>query len=495
MDNIIETKDIHKYFPGVHALDGINFTLVRGEILGLVGENGAGKSTLNKVLSGVEKYDAGTYLLEGKPVFFKNASEAIAAGISVIHQELNLCDSLSVAHNICIGRYPLRLGLLVDNRESNRIAAEALAQVGLSDIPPAQKVELLSTAQKQLVEVARAISQGSKILIMDEPTSALAPNEIEILHNVMRQLQKKGVSIIYISHKLDDIFAVCNRVSIMRDGKLITTRTIDEISKEEMISLMVGRQVSELFQRNATSIGDTVLEVEGLTNEKVRNVSFYVRAGEIVCFSGLMGAGRTETMKAIFGFDGRTSGIVRVDGKTLAPNSTEKARKLGIGFISEDRKLEGIFPFFTVADNMSLVELPNLSLLRFFIPKKKVRNVVEQGIRNFRVKATGPHQIMATLSGGNQQKVLLARWLVSHDIRLLIIDEPTRGIDVGAKSEIYALLNDLANQGLAVICVSSEMQEIINICDRVYVMKNGTITGELLREEVTQTRLMEYAIL
>ena len=200
-------------------------------------------------------------------------------------------------------------------------------------------------------------------------------------------------------------------------------------------------------------------------------------------------------MKAIFGFDGRSSGIVRVDGKTLAPNSTEKARKLGIGFISEDRKLEGIFPFFTVADNMSLVELPNLSLLRFFISKKKVRNVVEQGIRNFRVKATGPHQIMATLSGGNQQKVLLARWLVSHNIRLLIIDEPTRGIDVGAKAEIYALLNDLANQGLAVICVSSEMQEIINICDRVYVMKNGTITGELFREEVTQTRLMEYAIL
>ena len=495
MDYIIEAKGIHKYFPGVHALDGVDFNLKRGEVLGLVGENGAGKSTLNKILSGVESFEEGSYLFDGKPVRFKSASEAIDAGISVIHQELNLCETLSIAQNICIGNFPIKMGVFVDRKKTNKIAQEALAQVGLTDIPPTRKVEFLSSAQKQLVEVARAISHDSRVIIMDEPTSALAPNEIKLLHDVMRRLREQGVSIIYISHKLDEIFDICDRVSIMRDGHMIDTRDIGDVTKDELIAMMVGRQVSELFNRTPSEVGDIVLEVEHLTNENVTDVSFYVRAGEIVCFSGLMGAGRTETMKSIFGFDRRASGTIRVCGKKLSANSTEKAKKMGIGFISEDRKLEGIFPFFSVSDNMDIVNLSNLSPGKFWLDRKRIRENVTQGISRFGVKTSGPKQTMGTLSGGNQQTVLLARWLMSKDIKVLIVDEPTRGIDVGAKSEIYALLNQLANEGLAVVVVSSEMQEIINVCDRVYVMKNGTINGELPRSEVTQTKLMEYAIL
>lgn len=495
MDYIIEAKGIHKYFPGVHALDGVDFNLKRGEVLGLVGENGAGKSTLNKILSGVEAFDEGSYYFDGKPVRFKSAREAINAGISVIHQELNLCETLSIAQNICIGNFPTKMGTFVDRKKTNQIAADALARVGLTDIPPTRKVEFLSSAQKQLVEVARAISHESRVIIMDEPTSALAPNEIKLLHDVMRRLREQGVSIIYISHKLDEIFGICDRVSIMRDGHMIDTRDINDVTKDELISMMVGRQVSELFNRTPCEPGEIALEVENLTNENVTDLSFYVRAGEIVCFSGLMGAGRTETMKAIFGFDRRTSGTVRICGKEIPAGSTEKAKKMGMGFISEDRKLEGIFPFFTVSDNMDIVNLENLSPGRFWVNRKKVRENVKEGISRFGVKTSGPKQIMGTLSGGNQQKVLLARWLMSQEIKVLIIDEPTRGIDVGAKSEIYALLNQLANEGLAVVVVSSEMQEIINVCDRVYVMKNGKINGEIPRKEVTQTKLMEYAIL
>lgn len=495
MGNIIEVKKINKYFPGVHALVDIDFTLQDGEILGLVGENGAGKSTLNKVLSGVEPFDSGEYCYCGESVNFKSAKEAIDNGISVIHQELNLCETMTVAENICIGNYPIHAKILLDRKTINSKAKDALKEVGITDVPPNRKVEFLSSAQKQLVEIARATSRDSKVIIMDEPTSALAPNEIKQLHGIMRDLKAKGISIIYISHKLDEIFDICDRVSIMRDGHMIDTLPITEVSRDDMIAKMVGREVDEVFHRTAKGDGEKILEVEHLCNEKVDDVSFYVRKGEIVCFSGLMGAGRTETVRALFGFDKRTSGTVKLDGELIPANSTEKSTRKGIGFVSEDRKLEGIFPLFSVSDNMSIADIANLSKGKFFVSPKRVAEAVTEGIKNFGVKTTGPKQVMATLSGGNQQKVILARWLMKKDLKLLIIDEPTRGIDVGAKSEIYALMDQLANNGLAIIMVSSEMQEIINVCDRVYVMKEGRITGELDRSEVTQTKLMEYAIL
>ena len=495
MKKIVEMHGIHKYYPGVHALDDIDFDVEYGEILGLVGENGAGKSTLNKVLSGVENFEEGTYLFEGKSVKFSTPKEAIDAGICVIHQELTLCDSISVAQNIYMGNYPVRTGGLVNARETNQRARKLLDEVGLAHVLPTFKAESLSAAEKQLVEVARALSRNCKLLIMDEPTSALAPKETEMLHSIMRKLKERGVSIIYISHKLGEIFDICDRVTIMRDGRKIATSHIQQIDRESMIAMMVGRKVSEMFNRTPSNVGNVVLEVEHLSNAKVHDVSFYVRSGEIVCFSGLMGAGRTETVKAVFGFDRRTTGTVRVDGREVPPNSTDAANKCGIGFISEDRKLEGIFPFFSVKDNMALVNLKSVSVCSFFVSARKERDLVTSGIRQFNVKTTGPDQIMATLSGGNQQKVLLARWLLNKQLKVLIVDEPTRGIDVGAKSEIYALLNMLANAGLAIVVVSSEMQEIINVCDRVYVMKEGRITGEVARADATQTKLMEYAIL
>ncbi len=495
MDYIIEAKGIHKYFPGVHALDDVDFSLIRGEILGLVGENGAGKSTLNKILSGVEQYDEGTYLFNGQQVRFRSAKEAMDTGISVIHQELNLCETMSVAQNICLGYYPKKAGFLLNTKEMNATAKKALEEVGLSDIPVTRKVEFLSSAQKQLVEVARAVSHDSRLLIMDEPTSALAPKEIEILHNVMRRLKERGISIIYISHKLDEIFAVCDRVSVMRDGKMIDTLDIKQVSQDGLIERMVGRKIEEMFQYVPRKTGEIALEVEHLSNEHVDNVSFYVREGEIVCFSGLMGAGRTETMKAVYGFDRRKNGTVKICGRTVPANSTEKAKRMGLGYISEDRKLEGIFPFFTVSDNISVVNLENMCSVGMMINERMLKEKVAEGIEEFNVKTSGPKQIMGTLSGGNQQKVLLARWLLNQKIKVLIVDEPTRGIDVGAKSEIYSLLNELASKGLAVVVVSSEMQEIINVCDRVYVMKGGHISGELERKDVTQNKLMELAIL
>ena len=495
MDYIIEAQGIHKSFPGVKALDDVNFTLARGEILGLVGENGAGKSTLIKVLSGVHSFDSGTYLFDGKSVRFKDAKEAIDAGISVIHQELSLCETLSVAENICIGNFPVKRGIFVDKKETNQIAKDTLNMVGLTDISLTQKVEYLSAAQKQLVEIAREISRDSRVLIMDEPTSSLAPNEISLLLRVIKQLKAKGVSIVFISHKLDEIIELCDRVSVMRDGRMIDTLQTSHVKQSDLIQMMVGREVSEIFNRTADCTGEVVLEVEHLTNEHVSDLSFYVRSGEIVCFSGLMGAGRTEAMRAIFGLDPRMSGSVRLNGVEIAPNSTEKARCAGMGFVSENRKEEGIFPFFTVRDNMSIVNIRSVSDLRFFVNRKKLGKAVEEGIEKFHVKTAGQKQVISTLSGGNQQKVILARWLMEEGLKLLIVDEPTRGIDVGAKAEIYALLDKLAGEGLAILVVSSEMQEIMNVCDRVYIMKSGKINGELSRSEVTQTKLMECAIL
>jgi ABC-type sugar transport system ATPase subunit len=492
MEKLIEAKGIHKYFPGVHALDNVSFDLYKGEILGLVGENGAGKSTLNKVISGVETFDEGEFWFDGKQVQFKNAAEAIAAGISVIHQEISLCESVSVAENIFIRRLPLKHKIVVDKKKLCAITKKMFDEIGI-DIDPNIKVEHLSTAQKQLVEIVRAISHNSKLIIMDEPTSALSPNEIKLLYNVIRDLKAKGVSIIYISHKLEEIFEITDRVIVLRDGKHVATKKTEDLTREEIISLMVGRKISEMYNRTAVNFGDKVLEVKNLVSPKINDVSFYVRAGEIVGFSGLMGAGRTELAKAIFGFDFRCSGSVILNGKTIKPNSTEWAKVEGIGFISEDRKLEGIFPYLNVRNNLSIASISQLSKIGI-INKKKEKDAVSWGIKNLHVKTTGEEQLIATLSGGNQQKVLLARWLINKNLKLLIVDEPTRGIDVGAKAEIYAILDRLAKEGLAIMMISSEMQEIINVCDRVYVMKDGKITCELQKGDLTQTKLLEYAI-
>lgn len=488
---ILELRNVHKRFPGVYALCDISLKIYPGEVHALMGENGAGKSTLIKVISGVHQPDEGTILSQGKTVVMNHPREAIKEKISVIYQELNLAPNLSVAENIYLGNFPKnQLGKL-DYKKLYADAKKIMDELQL-DIDVRIKVGYLTIAKQQLVEIAKSISKRPNVIIMDEPTSALSRQETDNLFKVVNTLRTNGTAIIYVSHKLDEIFELADCVSILRDGKYVCTEGIQNLSEEKLVSLMVGRELRDLYVKEQVESGDEVLSVSGLTTDFVTDISFKAKRGEILGFSGLMGAGRTELCRAIFGLDNRISGEVLVDGVKLEANSSEKAVELGIGMVPESRKDDGIFPNLGVKENMTM---PVLKMFKkaFAIDNGKEEAKVQEMVRSIQVKTPGIYQKIINLSGGNQQKVILARWLMQKNIKVLLVDEPTRGIDIGAKSEIYMLLNDLAKQGLCIIVMSSEMPEIISLADAVYVMKAGRISGYLKREDVTQEKLLAKA--
>ena len=488
---LIHIENMHKTFPGVHALKGVNLDLYAGEIHALVGENGAGKSTLIKIISGAHSFTEGIYLIEGKEAGVKNTSDAIENGIGVIYQELNLVPSLSIAENIFFGRLPSKGGRVLWKELYGR-AQQYIEKVGLT-VHPKIKVQSLSIAQQQLVEIAKAISLNAKVIIMDEPTSALSPNEIESLFDVIAQLKEQGVAILYVSHKLDEIFRISDKISVFRDGLEVGVMKSSDIDRQTLIEMMVGRKLSDMFPERNRVPGEVVLEVNGLTTEKVKDLSFVVRKGEIVGFSGLMGAGRSEMTLGLFGADKCLSGTVAVDGKTIGRNMPNTARAAGMGLVTENRKTDGLLPNFSVKNNITIVSLDQVSIISHILARRENEEAKDM-VEKLSVRTPSINQLITKLSGGNQQKVLLARWLLKRNLKVLIIDEPTRGIDVGAKAEIYALMDSLARQGLAILMVSSELQEILGMCDRIYVMKGGRITGEFSGSEATETELLSKAI-
>jgi ABC-type sugar transport system ATPase subunit len=488
---IIHISNMHKTFPGVHALKGVSLDLFSGEVHALVGENGAGKSTLIKIISGAYSFTEGTYLIQGGNAGIKSTRDAIIKGISVIYQELNLVPSLSIAENIFFGRLPSRRGRVLW-KELFSQAQKYLGMVGL-DCRPDMKVQYLSVAQQQLVEIAKSLSVNTRVIIMDEPTSALSPNEIKGLFGVIAKLKADGVSILYVSHKLEEIFEIADRISVFRDGSCVGTMMTGEVDQQKLIEMMVGRKLSDMFPPTDRIPGDTVLEVKGLTTDKVSDLSFSVRRGEIAGFSGLMGAGRSEMTLGLFGADKRSAGTVILDGKKVEKDSTAAAHAAGMGLVTENRKSGGLLPNLSVKMNMTIASLDQFSRLAHIFSSRETAEAANQ-VDKLSIKTPSINQLITKLSGGNQQKVLLSRWLLKKNLKLLIIDEPTRGIDIGAKSEIYNLMNILAKQGLAILMVSSELPEIIGMCDRIYVMKNGKITGEFNREDATETALLSKAI-
>ena len=487
---VIDIKNMHKVFPGVHALRGVNLELMPGEVHALVGENGAGKSTLIKIISGLYDYD-GTYLIDGQPAKIFNTLDAIRKGISVIYQELNVVPSLSIAENIFFGRLPSKGGRVLW-KKLYKDTEMYLDRVGLK-IDPRFKVQYLSIAQQQLIEIAKAISLNAKVLIMDEPTSALSPKEINKLFQVMKWLKEQNVGIIYISHKMDEIFSMADRITVFRDGESICTMKKNETNETDLVEKMVGRKMSDMFPNRVHNCGEMVLEVEHLTTEKVTDISFHIRAGEIVGFSGLMGAGRTEMTMGLFGADKCLKGKIKIAGKEIAKNSPAACGRAGMGYVVENRKDMGLLPNLSVKKNMTIVTLDQICKGAHVL-KAKENEAVAEMVKTLSIKTPSNEQLITKLSGGNQQKVLLARWLIKKNLKLLVIDEPTRGIDIGVKAEIYSILDHLAKKGLAILMVSSELPEILGMCDRIYVMKEGRISGEFDRSEACEKTLLEKAI-
>jgi len=490
---LVEAKDIHKSFPGVRALAGARFELMPGEVHALMGENGAGKSTLMKILAGIYARDSGEIRYDGAAVDFTGPREAQQAGIGIIHQELQLMNHLTVAQNIFIGREPKRaFGLLLDDDRLNRDASALLAHLNLT-IDPRVVVGGLTVAKQQMVEIAKALSFNSRVLIMDEPTAALNNAEIAELFKMIRELKSRGVGIIYISHKMDELKQIADRVTVLRDGEYVGTVDAATTSMATIIGMMVGRTISDERLAGAQEPGEVVLDVRHLEcGPLVRDVSFSVRRGEILGFAGLMGAGRTEVARAVFGADRPQSGEIFVHGRKCAIRTPEHAVAAGIGYLSEDRKRFGLALGMDVEANVVMSNLSRYLSFAGFLKGEPMRRSAEKFIRLLNIRTPSAAQEVRLLSGGNQQKVVVAKWL-DRDCDILFFDEPTRGIDVGAKAEIYKLLRTLADQGKAVVMISSELPEILRMSDRIVVMCEGRITGELAPEQATQERIMELA--
>lgn len=489
---ILTMKDIDKVFPGVHALDHVNFEVKRGEVHALMGENGAGKSTLMKVLTGIYKKDSGSITYEGKDVEFHNTREAQDAGIVIVHQELNMLGDLTVAQNIFIGR-EFKKGIRIDDKKMNEEAKKLFDRLHI-DIDPMETMSNLTVGKQQMCEIAKAISHEAKVIVFDEPSAALTEVEIEELFKIIRGLREQQMGIIYISHRMDEIKVITDRVTVMRDGQYIGTLVTKDCTKDDIINMMVGRVIYEDPKQHSMVKPDApvVLKVENLNAGKmVQNVSFELRKGEILGFSGLMGAGRTETARAIFGADPKESGDIYINGEKVEINSPEDAVKYGIGYLSEDRKRYGIVVQKTVAENSTMATLEKY-MKGLFINKKAENEVTQQYVESLATKTPSVDQLVVNLSGGNQQKVVIAKWLV-RNCDILIFDEPTRGIDVGAKNEIYKLMNKLAEEGKSIIMISSEMTEILRMSDRVVVMCEGKKTGEIGIEEASQEAIMNMA--
>lgn len=495
--SLLTMEGITKTFPGVLALQGARLKVGYGEVHALIGQNGAGKSTLIKILTGAYRRDKGTILFDDKNIDFHSPQQAQMGGVSTIYQEVNLVPFRSVSENIFLGREPRRFGLL-DWKTMNRQSATLLERFGIR-INVTQPLLTFNVATQQMVAIARAISFQSKLVIMDEPTSSLDEPEVATLFEVIRQLKQEGVSVIFISHRMDELYAVCDKVTVMRDGQTVVTRPIAGVSKLELIALMLGKELGEVRRKGLTAFGKEgehhadrlLLEARKLKRgQKLRGVDVSVKAGEIVGLAGLLGAGRTETARAIFGADTLEGGEIEVDGKRRNFKSPRDAIKAGIGLCSEDRKIEGIIPYMSVRENLTLALLPRLNRYGI-VQRKKQQAIVENFIKKLGIKTSGPEQKIRELSGGNQQKVLLARWMCLNP-RLLILDEPTRGIDVGAKGEIQSLIGELATEGLGVLMISSELEELTEGCDRVVVLREGQSVAELSKqnEDLNQDMIM-----
>ncbi|CAM3888816.1 sugar ABC transporter ATP-binding protein [Lederbergia lenta] len=484
-------QNIHKAFGTNEVLTGVDFDLLEGEVHALMGENGAGKSTMMNVLTGLHARDKGTITIDGKETYFKNPKEAEQNGITFIHQELNIWPEMTVLENLFIGKELKNAFGLLKMKEMKALAKKQFEKLSVS-IPLDKEAESCSVGEQQMIEIAKALMTDAKVIIMDEPTAALTEREISKLFDVITSLKKEGVSIVYISHRMEEIFAICDRITVMRDGKTVDTKEIPETNFDEVVRKMVGRELTDRFPKRNQELGETVLQVKGLTKKGIfEDVSFSVLEGEIVGVSGLMGAGRTEIMRAIFGLDAMDSGEIWLEGKKVIIKSPDQAVKLGIGFITEDRKDEGLILDFSISDNMILPTLSSFAP-KGLINDKSTKEFVDMLIKRLTVKTESPDIAIGKLSGGNQQKVVIAKW-IGIGPKLLILDEPTRGVDVGAKREIYQLMNELTERGVAIIMISSELPEILGMSDRILVVHEGKISGVLAKEDATQEKIMTLA--
>ena len=491
-DYLLEVEDVRKEFPGVVALDNVQMRLKRGTVHALMGENGAGKSTLMKILAGIYTPDSGTFKLRGQHIRLKNPLDALENGIAMIHQELNLMAPMSVAENIWIGREPMNCFGLINHAEMNRMTEALFKRLDI-DIDPEVKTGSLSVANRQMVEIAKAVSYNSDVLIMDEPTSALTDKEVTHLFTIIRALRAEGKGIIYITHKMNELFEIADEFSVFRDGKYIATCNSADVTRDDIIRMMVGREITQMFPKETVPIGDVVLKVENLTlNGVFRDVSFEVRAGEILGLAGLVGSGRSNVAETIFGVTPASSGTISIHGKPVSISSPSVAMKYGMAFLTEDRKDTGCFLPLDIQDNTQMAVLQQRYVKMGFVEQGQLTKDATEMANRLRVRTPDMSEPIINLSGGNQQKVLICRWLLTNP-KILILDEPTRGIDVGAKAEIHRLISQLAGQGVAVIMISSEMPEVLGMSDRILVLHEGRATGTLTREEADQVKIMELA--
>ncbi len=487
--DFIQFSSITKRVAGVTALDGVSLSIARGECHGLMGENGAGKSTLGKILAGIHRADEGQILIDGVPQRFHSPADALRAGVGMVHQELAFCPDLSVAENLCMGQYPRRLGMLVNRAEMSRRARKLLSEIGVR-IDVEQPMRSLSTAQEQLVQIAAAVGINAKILVFDEPTSSLAEPDAQRLFQLIDALKARGVTMIYVSHRMPELFRLCDRISVLRDGKYVGTVDREHATQDAIVRMMIGRSVADYFPQHLSAApGKTILKVRGLTSPGIfEEVSFEIRAGEIVGFAGLVGAGRSEVAKAIFGLDASARGHVELEGEPLKLGSVRQSMRRGIGLLPEDRKRQGLVLMMSCRTNLSMAMLDRVSFMGLLNGRRE-RNIAEDFFEKLRVRAPSIETPVSGLSGGNQQKIAISKWL-ARGAKLLIVDEPTRGVDVGAKAAIHQLIDDLARQGVAIMLISSELPEVVNLSRRILVMRNGRLVGEIPREKATQESVL-----
>jgi ribose transport system ATP-binding protein len=489
----VQLKNITKHFGGVKALTDVTLQIKKGEIHALIGENGAGKSTLMKILSGAYQKDSGQIFIDGREVKITSPKEAKDLGVAVIYQEFMLAPDLTVAENIFIDKL-VDAGMFINWKTLKAKAKEQLLKLGFNDIDPSAKVGTLSVAYQQVVEICKCLTRNAEVLVLDEPTAVLTFSEIEKLFSIIRQLKSEGVSIVYISHRLEEIFQLSDNITVLKDGTYVDTVPTSSISKEELVSMMVGREIMQLFPSRQVKISDEILRVENLNAGKlVKNVSFSVKAGEVVGFSGLVGAGRTETMRAIFGADSIDSGKVIYFGKEVRFKSPKDAIGNGFGLLPEDRKKQGLLLEQSIRNNTTLASMHKIKNKFDIINHRKEKEYVKNLLADINTKYGSSEDNANSLSGGNQQKIALAKWL-SADCKCIVFDEPTRGVDVGAKTEIYKIINNLAEQGVGVIMISSEMTELIGMCDRVIIMRQGMIAGEVDKSELNENNLIKFAM-
>ena len=488
---VLEMKNICKSFPGVKALDNINFDVRSGEVHALLGENGAGKSTLIKILGGIYPADSGSIFIEGKEVHIADAHSAFLHGVSIIHQELMILPELTIAENIFLGKQIMKNRFFIDSRTMNKETEKMLGDFDLH-FSPTMKAKKLSIANQQMIEIIRAISFGARIIVMDEPTSSISEKEVAVLFETIRTLVSKNIAIIYISHRMNELGKITDRITVLRDGQYIGTVNTKDTTNTELISMMVGRKLTNYYTKDASHAGDVILKVSHLNDgELVRDVTFDLRRGEVLGFAGLIGAGRSETMKCLFGLTEKRSGEIELEGKPLYIRNVKDAVKFGFGLVPENRKTEGIFPVKDILFNTT-IEVLDSFIHGIFVDAEKETETAEKYSTKMKVKATSLKQAVSKLSGGNQQKVVIARWLAVNP-KILILDEPTRGIDVNAKAEIYFIINELVKNGMSIILISSELPELINMSDRIVVMSNGFVTG-ILDTDFTQEKIMKLAV-